>query len=108
MKINMTDSSLAYTPITAHMWPVGSGAAHARNWFTAGLEGSRGQLAIMATAPVFDFCDALIDNLDDYVGLDPAEFHRRAHVRRHALLARADGADRNAQVAGYDDDVRGP
>lgn len=103
VKINMTDASARYMPETDYMWSVGSGATHSRNWFTAGLAGSRGQLAIMATAPVLDYCDALVDALDGYVGLDPAEFHRRGHVRRRALLARADDWDRTAPATGYAD-----
>lgn len=106
LKINMTEASTRYMPGTDHMWSVASGAIHSRNWFTAGLEGSRGQLAIMATAPVIDFCDALVDALDGYVGIDPADFHQRAHVRRRVLLARANGSDPTAPAAGYADYAR--
>jgi hypothetical protein len=106
LKINMTAASNRYMPAVHHMWPVASGATHSRNWFTAGLEGSRDQLSIMAVAPLLDFCDAFIDVMAGYVGLDPATFHRRAHIRRRALLMRAEGWDPAQHAAGYDDYAR--
>jgi hypothetical protein len=59
LKLNVTEASLRYMPGSHHMWSLGSGATHSRNWFTAGLAGSRSQLTIMVTAPLLDFADAL-------------------------------------------------
>jgi len=100
---NITEASARYMPGTHHMWVIASGATHSRDWFTAALAGPRGQLAIMAASPVFDYCDRAIDVLGSYVGVDTGEFHRRAHVRRHALLKRAESHDVRSFVAGYDD-----
>jgi hypothetical protein len=100
-KSNMTQASTRYMPTTDYMWLVASGATHSRNWFTAGLQGSRRQLAIVVTAHVLDFCDSAEDALDGYVG--PADFDLRGNVRRRGLLARSEGWDPAAPTAGYDD-----
>lgn len=103
LTLNVTDASRRYMPGSHYMWPVGSGATHSRNWFTAGLAGSRGQLAIMAASPLLDFADALVDNTLGYLGLDPSPFHERTHLRRRALLQRAESHDPGYAVATYTD-----
>lgn len=103
LKLNVTEASLRYMPGSHHMWSLGSGATHSRNWFTAGLAGSRSQLTIMVTAPLLDFADALVDNVSDYVGLDTQQFHQKAHLRRRMLLARNDGKQLGSVTLGYAD-----
>ena len=99
--INTTDASRKYMPGSHHMWPIGSGATHSRNWFTAGLIGSRSMLAIMVVSPLLDFADAAVDNVHGYVGLPTDDFHRRTHLRRHALLERREGTPAGAATYGY-------
>lgn len=103
LKINTTDASVKYMPGSHHMWPIGSGATHSRNWFTAGLEGSRSLLAIMVVAPLLDFADAALDNIHGYVGLPTVDFHKRAHLRRRALLARDENSPLGSVTHGYDE-----
>ncbi|MFC7959064.1 hypothetical protein [Rhodococcoides kroppenstedtii] len=88
VKLNITDLNAKYMPGTELMWTLGSGGTHSRRWFTAGLEGDRGTLAIWAVMPVLDSCDYVVDNVLRYVGLPRTEFHRRAHVRRTMLSRR--------------------
>jgi hypothetical protein len=85
------------------MWSLGSGATHSRNWFTAGLAGSRSQLSIMVMAPLLDFADALVDNVSGYVGLDTQQFHQKTHLRRRILLERNDGKRLGSVTLGYAD-----
>jgi hypothetical protein len=101
LKFNVTDAGRKNMPGSRFLWPVGSGATHSRSWFTAGLAGSRSQLAIMATSPLLDIADALADHLLRYVGLDATSFHQRTHLQRRALLQRAEGNDPRDAVAGY-------
>jgi len=103
LKFNATDAGKKYMPGSQFLWPVGSGATHSRSWFTAGLAGSRSQLAIMTTSPILDFADALADHLLGYVGLDATLFHQATHLRRRTLLQRAEGHDPRDAVAGYAD-----
>ena len=103
LKINTTEASLKYMPGSHHMWSIGSGATHSRNWFTAGLEGSRSLLTIAIVSPLLDFVDNALDNLHGYLGLPTADFHRRAHLRRRALLARNEENPLASVTNGYDD-----
>lgn len=103
LKTNATDASRRYMPGSHHMWSLGSGATHSRNWFTGGLEGSRSMLAIMAVAPLLDFTDAAVDNIHGYFGLPTSGFHQGAHLRRRVLLARDEGGPLGSVRCGYDE-----
>ncbi|MFT8178363.1 hypothetical protein ACLXNF_12330 [Mycobacteroides chelonae] len=98
LKINVTELNSLYMQGSEHMWSLGSGGTHSRHWFTAGLEGSRDLLATMVVAPMLDFVDAAIDNIHGYLGLPTQDFHKRAHLRRVALLP-----GRGTLSAGYDE-----
>ncbi len=101
LKINITEAATKYMPGSEHMWSLGSGATHSRNWFTGGLEGPTDLFYIMIATPLLDFTDAVIDNTHGLVGLSTAEFHNRAHERRVALLRRRPGYDGSRAQAGY-------
>ncbi len=98
LKMNVTELNSLYMQGSEHMWSLGSGGTHSRHWFTVGLEGSRDLLATMVVAPMLDFVDAVIDNIHGYLGLPTEDFHKRAHMRRVALLPR-----RGTPSAGYDE-----
>jgi hypothetical protein len=103
LKINVTNVSRLFMPGVHFMWPVGSGATHSQTWFTAGLSGSRGSLAIMAVAPLLDIADLVVDYLFNYVGLDADQFHQAGHRRRRALLMRAESHDPKVATGSYAD-----
>lgn len=103
LKINITDAAAAYMPGSEHMWSLGSGATHSRNWFTGGLEGPNDLLYIMIVAPLLDFADAVIDLTHGFVGLPTADFHNRAHLRRTALFQRRPDHGRSLMQASYSD-----
>lgn len=88
LKINATAASERYTPGTHYLWVTGSGATHARGWFTRGLDGPWENIVVMVTMPLLDLSDALIDAIHGYVGLDAGPLHVRTHVRRTVLIER--------------------
>ncbi|WP_458683739.1 hypothetical protein [Prescottella equi] len=88
LKVNIADAASKYMRGSEHLWTLGSGATHSRNWFTRGLEGPGDLIYIMVTTPLLDFTDAVIDSTHGYVGLPVADFHAKAHFRRVALLRR--------------------
>ena len=103
LKINITDAATTYMPGSEHMWSLGSGATHSRNWFTVGLEGPNDLFYIMIVAPLLDFTDAAIDLTHGLVGLPTADFHNRAHLRRTTLLQRKPDHGRSPMQASYSD-----
>jgi hypothetical protein len=81
-----TELSARYISAAHNSWVIGSGATHSRTWLTQGLEGSWLMLSAAVVLPLLDVADALADALCGYVGRDAASLHRKAHLRRLALL----------------------
>ncbi|UOG23829.1 hypothetical protein MTX80_23215 (plasmid) [Gordonia amicalis] len=103
IKVNITKAATRYMTGSEQMWEVGSGATHSRKWFTGGLEGPEDLLYIMAVTPMFDFADAVIDNIHGYVGLSTEDFHTKTHFRRVALLQKDPRRNSAAAQASYAD-----
>lgn len=103
IKANITEAATRYMPGSEQMWELGSGATHSRNWFTGGLDGPEDLLYIMAVTPMFDFADAVVDNIHGYVGLSTDDFHARTHFRRISLLQRDPRRDSAVAQASYSD-----
>lgn len=102
LKLNTTELNKTYMPGTEHMWTLGSGGTHSRNWFTAGIEGPRSLIATAVVGPALDSCDYVADNVLGYVGQTTHAFHSRTHLRRNALLLGARPDDhRGPARAGY-------
>ncbi|MET3642778.1 hypothetical protein ABIC73_004381 [Prescottella equi] len=88
LKVNVTEAASDYMRGSEHLWTIGSGATHSRNWFTKGLDGPGDLIYIMVTTPLLDFTDAVIDCTHGYLGLPVGDFHTKAHFRRVALFRR--------------------
>lgn len=96
VKWNVADAVRLYMPGSAYIWPIFSGAAHSRGWFTQSAYAmpdddpdemttfddtlAATTLALLTTA------DAFVEAMFGWAGLDPLPVQKKTHLRRRALL----------------------